>query len=491
MSDASARLIGIDLGTTACKAALYDLEGRTLERVVTPYPIDRPAPGRAEQDAASWERAVLDALERLEARVRPASVAAIGLTSQVNTHLFVDAAGEPLAPALVWQDVRAADDAAALDATLSTEERLAWWGAPMPIDASHALARMAWTARVRPELWARTARVLLPKDHLLARLTGECASDPLSNVGLVGADGAHVPALLDRVPGAARRLPPLGAPDAIVGRVRPGLPFAGRPVALGTMDAWAGLAGLGAVGDGDGLYLGGTSEILGIVSRDAVPTPGVLVMPESLGVRLHVGPTQSGGASLGWAARLLDTDAAGALELAAAHDPAHRYPLFLPHLDGERAPLWDASARGLFLGVEARTDRCALARAVLDGVACSARWLLDALEASADRRPRALRAGGGGFRDDAWNRLRADALDRALELVDAPDPGALGAAAIAAVAVGLHAELRAACDALVSVRATVEPDPAGVARQAERVWLYRDAYAATRELSARFVRLGG
>ena len=491
MSDAPTRLIGIDLGTTACKAALYDLDGRTLERVVAPYPIDRPAPGRAEQDAGDWERAALGALERLEARVAPGSVAAIGLTSQVNTHLFVDGAGGPLAPALVWQDVRAADDASALDATLSDGERLAWWGAPMPIDASHALARMAWTARTRPELWAGTVRVLLPKDHLLARLTGECASDPLSNVGLVGADGAHVPALLDRVPGAAARLPPLGAPDTVVGRVRAGLPFAGRPVALGTMDAWAGLVGLGAVGDGDGLYLGGTSEILGIVSADAVPTPGVLVMPESLGVRLHVGPTQSGGASLGWAARLLDTDAAGALALAAAHDPARRYPLFLPHLDGERAPLWDASARGLFLGVEAATDRCALARAVLDGVACSARWLLDSLEASADRRPRALRAGGGGFRDDAWNRLRADTLDRALELVDAPDPGALGAAAIAAVAVGLHADLRAARDALVSVRATVEPEPAGVARQAERVGLYRDAYAATRELSERFVRLGG
>ncbi len=491
MPDPHSRLIGIDLGTTACKAALYDLDGRTLERVVTPYPIDRPAPGHAEQDAADWERAALGALARLEAHVAPEAVAAIGLTSQVNTHLFVDAAGEPLAPALVWQDVRAGDDAARLDATLSTDERLAWWGAPMPIDASHALSRMAWAARARPELWARTARVLLPKDHLLARLTGECRTDPLSNIGLVGASGAHVPALLDRVPGAARRLPPLGAPDTVLGTVRPGLPFAGRPVALGTMDAWAGLAGLGAVGDGDALYLGGTSEILGIVSCDAVPTPGVLVMPESMGVRLHVGPTQSGGASLAWAARLLDTDAAGIAELAAAHDPSRRYPLFLPHLDGERAPLWDANARGLFLGVEAATDRPALARAVLDGVACSARWLFDALQTSADRRPRALRAGGGGFRSETWNRLRADALDRVLEIVDAPDPGALGAAAIAAVAVGLHPDLDAARDALVSIARTVEPEPAGVARQVERGHLYRDAYAATRELSERFVRLGG
>ena len=491
MSVERARLIGIDVGTTAVKATLFDTGGRVVDAYAAPYPTRRPAPGHAEQDAGDWERAMTTALERFAAEVDPATIAAIGLTAQTNTHLFVGTDGAPLAPAIVWQDVRATEDAARLDAGIDEATRLAWWGAPMPIDASHALARMAWMRRTRPERWERTASVLLPKDHCLRFLTGELASDALSNIGLVGADGEHVPAMLALVPGAAERLPPLAAADTIAGTVRADLPFAGTPIAVGTMDAWAGMLGLGVARAGDAMYLGGTSEILGIVGDAIVPTPGVLVMPERLGVRLHVGPTQSGWASLAWCAALLGVTPAEAIALAETHDPGRPCPLFLPHLEGERAPLWDANARGLFLGLDSASDRAALARAVLDGVACSARWLLDALVRSADGTPERLRLGGGGARSALWNRLRADTLGVPLEVVRVADAGTLGAAVLGAVAAGSYGSVGEACDALVEIDHVVEPDPDGVTRQAERVALARDAYAATRELSARFVRMGG
>ena len=322
----------------------------------------------------------------------------IGLTSQVNTHPFVDANGAPLAPAIVWQDGRAATEAAAIDAGITEAERLRWWGAPLPVDASHALARMRWASVHEPALWARTARVLLPKDHCLRALTGELVSDPLSNIGLVDLASGYADDLLARVPEARTRLPPLADMTDVAGRVRTDLPFAGTPVAVGTMDAWAGLFGCGVTRDGTGLYLGGTSEILGIVSGRVLPTPGVLVMPPSHGITLHVGPTQSGGASVEWFCRLFGTTPGEMSALAAAHPEDDPLPLFLPHLQGERAPLWDADARGVFLGMDASTNRAALARSVLEGVALSARWLLDALESSAGVRLEAMNAGGGAFR---------------------------------------------------------------------------------------------
>lgn len=484
-------LIGIDVGTTSVKAALFDADGTVRDALAQPYPTARHGASRVEQDPTDWTRAVEAALARFADRVPVGAVRGIGLTSQVNTHLFVDAAGNPLAPAIVWQDGRAAAEAATIDATIEEDERLRWWGAPLPVDASHALARMRWMAAHEPTVWARTAHVLLPKDHCLFALTGERVSDPLSNIGLVGADSRHVDALLERVPGARERLPALADMTSVAGRVRAGLPFAGCPVAVGTMDAWAGLFGCGVTGEGHGLYLGGTSEILGIVSGHVTPTPGVLVMPRSHDITLHVGPTQSGGASQLWLCRLLGIEPEEMGRLSASHDPRRPTPLFLPHLQGERAPLWDADARGVFVGLDASSDRAALAHAVHEGVALSARWLLESLEASAGTALEALNVGGGGFRSDAWNRIRADTLGVTLHRAAATDPGTLGAAGLAAVATGRHASVQAAFADLCSIDRTWEPDLSRAAWHEERYALFRETYARTRELSHRWVASAG
>jgi len=480
-------LIGIDVGTTAVKAALFDLDGTLHDACHRPYPTHRPIPSHVEQSPNDWTDAVHAALLRFADRVPSEAVRGIGLTSQVNTHVFVDAAGTPLAPAIVWQDGRSGDAAATLDAGIVDADRLTWWGAPLPIDASHALARMRWMSEHEPALWARTAHVLLPKDHCLRALTGELVSDPLSNIGLVDRASRHVDALLERVPGAAGRLPPLADMTAVAGQVRADLPFAGTPVAVGTMDAWAGLFGCGVTEEGRGMYLSGTSEILGVLSSTVNPTPGVLVMPPSHGMTLHVGPTQSGGASQLWFCRLFGTTPEEMGRLAAAHDPADPLPLFLPHLQGERAPLWDAAARGVFLGLDASMERSALARSVYEGVALSARCLLESLQLSAGMSPGALQAGGGGFRTDAWNALRADTLGVTLHRSAATDPGTLGAAGLAAVATGVHASLTDAFARLVHVDRSWEPDRSRAAWHEDRYALYRDSYAATRDISHRLV----
>ncbi len=334
-------LIGIDVGTTAVKAALFDGKGNAIRRFGERYPAQRPQPGQVEQDPRCWTDLVTAALAALSDGVK---VEAVGLCSQVNTHVFVDDKGEALLPALTWQDTRCAEDAAALDSQVGFDDKIGWWGAPLPIDASHVLARMAYLARVSPELWARTRYVLAPKDYCILQLTGEAVADPMTNFGILDQSLALIAPLLALVPGAEARMPRIAGFTAPAGRIRSGFPCAGTPVVTGAMDAWSGLLGAGVSEDGQGLHLSGTSEILGILSHERHPTPGVIAFAECEGMVLHAGPTQSGGASVEWLSRLLGKSAPEISALAATADTRH-VPLFLPHLDGERAPLWDPAAR--------------------------------------------------------------------------------------------------------------------------------------------------
>ena len=471
-------LIGIDIGTTSVKAVMIDLSGRRVAEVSSRYPTRRPAAGRVEQDPEDWLRLVRAALAQF---AEHGSAAAICLTSQVNTHVFADAGLAVLHPAIVWQDGRAADAGAALDRGLSVAEKIAWLGAPIPIDASHALARMAWMQAAHPELWARTAHVLLPRDWVLARLTGALVTDPISSVGLVTPAFTYADPLIARLGGAAERLAPLADPLEVVGRIDADWPLAGTPVVLGMMDAWASLFGLGVARDGEAFHLSGTSDVLGIVSGALFPQPGIITFPEWRGLRLHAAPTQSGGASLDWAARLLGRPAEEVAEMAQA--VTEDAPLFLPHLQGERAPIWDAASRGGFAGLNAGHGAAEMAAAILEGVAFSARLALEVLERSAGVTPAILRAGGGGFASDAWAQLRADVLGRPVQRVEGRDPGAIGAAVMAGVGVGAMADLATAAGALVKTDRTFTPRPAEAKRADSRYAIWREMYDALRPVN--------
>jgi xylulokinase len=211
-------IIGFDIGTTSVKAGLFDMNGTVVDHWGRSYPTERPGGGLVEQDPQHWLDGVRDAIDALLVGRDPASISAVGLCSQVNTDVFVDAAGRPLAPAIVWQDVRAGAAAAAIDARITPQDKQAWWGAEMPIGASHVLAKMAWFAEHHPGLWEKTAYVFSPKDFCLFHLTGNAVADPIAAFGHVGLDHAYVTDLIARVPGAAERLPPLRAMTALAGR---------------------------------------------------------------------------------------------------------------------------------------------------------------------------------------------------------------------------------------------------------------------------------
>ena len=378
-------IIGIDVGTTTVKALLLTTAAAGSS-TGSPSPIRRR--GRPAASSSRMPTTGSSASSGRCAASSGISISAgckgIGICSQVNTHVFVGADGEALAPAIVWQDGRCAGEAAELDAQVDNAKTPRMVGRAaadrrQPLPQPHGL-----DAPQPSRVWDKTRWVMAPKDYCVLRLTGEAVADPIASVGLVDRHLDYLTPLLDLVPGAAERLAPLQKFTHRAGKVSAGFPCAGTPVVVGTMDAWGGMFGVGVHHPGRAMYLSGTSEILGIVSPQRVPTPGVIAFPTYDGITLHAGPTQSGGASMMWLGGLLGKDLGQLSDLVAALDPAERAPLFLPHLQGERAPLWDVHARGVFVGLDASSGPAHLAKSVMEGVGYSARLLLDALEQSAD-----------------------------------------------------------------------------------------------------------
>lgn len=485
MTAPRAAALGVDVGTTSVKAGLLWLDtaatdANRMETASVPYPMHRPGPGLAEQDPADWTRALATCWAELAARVGPVDLRSVGICSQVNTHLIVDEHLTPLTAAITWQDLRAAPDAAALDAAVA-DRREALWGGPFIPDASFSLSRLAWLRRTDPAAYARARWVLSPKDLVVAALTGEVVTDPISPIGVVGPGDAYLAGVLDLVPGADRLVPPLRAFDAAAGATQPGNPAglpAGVPVSVGTMDAWGSIYGSGLVVPGRAMEVSGTSEIIGVASDRTVPTRGVISFPPVHGLHVHAGPTQAGGDALGWAARAFGTDIAGLLTAAEAGRRDPQPIVFLPHLAGERAPLWNPDARGVFLGVTTGTELRHLALAVLEGVAFAARHLLDACTQAAGRPVEDLRLSGGGSRSHTWNTLKASVHERPLALLATRDSGVLGAALMGLVAGGLEADIGSAAAHRVTVAATVDPDAASAPRLRDLYAIYRDTYQA-------------
>lgn len=453
-------LLGIDLGTTSVKAAVFAPDGTRLGGAARRHVTHRPAPGHAEQHADDWWDGLTGVLADLGAAGALRDLAGVGLCSQVNTHLVTDAAGVPLDPAITWQDGRCAAVAATLTDRLAPQDRARVRGGLGTVDASHPAARAAWLAAHRPQVWARTERLLAPKDWLVHRLTGTAVADPLSSVGLVGPDGTYPDWLDLLVPGLSGLLPPLADPATVAGHTTGagGLP-AGLPVAVGTMDAWSALLGGGVAAPGDAIDVAGTSEVLAMAAEPGGGAPGVVAFPPWRGLHVHAGPTQAGGDALTWAAAALGGTVPELLELAATAAPGAGGVLFLPQLAGERAPLWDPQLRGHWLGTTFGTGRAELARAVLEGVAHAARHVLGPLEEAAGRRASALAACGGGANSDLWCQVKADVLGRPLRRTAERDAGVLGAALLAGLAVGAGASVGELVARMVRVEREFVPDP--------------------------------
>ena len=199
--------LGIDVGSTAVKLGIVNTAGKLISYFQSPYSTQIISEEHVEQDPNDWFKLIVKGLNEFKNENPNCDLNALSMCSQVNTHIFVDEKGEALSPAIFWQDTRAKSEAKEIDSKISDEQKISWWGTPMPIDASHVISRMLWVKKNKPDVWAKTKYVMLPKDYCIFKLSGEIVSDPLSNIGLVDNNLKYIDDLLSLVSGAPAKLP--------------------------------------------------------------------------------------------------------------------------------------------------------------------------------------------------------------------------------------------------------------------------------------------
>jgi xylulokinase len=469
-------LVGLDVGTTGVKALTLSPTGDVLRRVEEPYPLSTPYPGWAEQDPEDWWRASEAALEGLGA----SEVAAIGLSGQMHGLVVLDEERRVLRPAILWNDQRTAAECAEI------EERL---GRPRLVELTGNRAlpgftapKVLWLRRHEPQVYARIAHVLLPKDYVRLRLTGELATDAADASGTLLFDVARrrwseeVLAALEIPP---EWLPPVLESPAVSGHTRDGV-----PVAAGAGDQAAGAVGVGADRPGQLSLVLGTSGVV------FAALPGYAADPEG---RVHafchavpdawhaMGVMLAAGGSLRWFRDVLAPGESFETLTAVAEQwpPGAEGLGFLPYLAGERTPHADPNARGAFAGLSLRHDRGALVRAVLEGVAFGLRDSLELLR-ELGVEPTVARASGGGVRSALWLRIVASVLGVPLERAEVEEGAAYGAALLGGAAAGVFADVHEAVSACVRVRDRIEPEPAWADAYAHGYERFRALYPALR-----------
>ena len=472
--------LGIDIGTSGVKAVVLDESGAVAGQGVAALTVSRPQPLWSEQDPESWWRATDAAVRAIDPALRR-SVRGIGLAGQMHGATLLGADDTPLRPAILWNDGRSFAECDALEVAVP-ELRAIAGNIAMP---GFTAPKLLWVKRHEPDIFARVATVLLPKDFVRLRMTGDKASDLSDAAGTLWLDVAArrwSDALLAACDLSTAQMPLLHEGTEPTGKLRDavaeawGMPAV--PVVAGGGDNAAGAAGVGVVNDGDALLSLGTSGVIFVATGEFRPNPARAVhafchcipgMWHQMSVHL------SAASCVDWAARLIG--AAGAAELfarAEAAGPASGPELFLPYLSGERTPHNDALVRGAFLGLDNETTPERLAQAVLEGVAFALADGLAVLREAGTAIDR-LAVIGGGARSSYWGGILAAAMQTPLVYLRGGEVGpALGAARLAQVAVD-GGDPAAICVAPPTDR-VVEPDPLLVSRFADKQAAFVAAY---------------
>lgn len=489
-----AYFLGIDVSTTATKALLMDERGAVIAAATTPYPFSTPRPLWSEQDPHLWWAGATNSIGQAlsQAGIPGAAVQAVGLTGQMHGLVLLDEAGAVIRPAILWNDQRTGVECDEIRQRLG-KQRL------IQITGNDALTgftapKILWVKHNEPELFRCVQHILLPKDYVRYRLTGEYASDRAGGSGtllfnLKNRDWSRE--VTESLGIDPTWLPRTYEGPAVTGTVTAAAAEAtglapGTPVVGGGGDQAAQAVGVGAVAPGTVALTLGTSGVV------FASTDGPIVEPEG---RLHafchalpgkwhlMGVMLSAAGSLRW---YRDTAAPGvAFEVltaeAASAGAGSEGLLFLPYLTGERTPHPDPLARGAFVGLTVRHDRPHLTRAVLEGVAFGLRDSFELMKQAGLVPVEQVRLSGGGARSNLWRQILADVLQTPLITVNTTEGAAYGAAVLAAVGAGRFDSVEAAVDALIPVTDSVEPREAVASIYDGYYGIYRALYPALKE----------
>jgi xylulokinase len=484
-------LLGLDIGTSAVKALLLQTTGDVVGSVNVEYPLSSPRPGWSEQEPSDMWAASVEAVRRVlgEFGVAPGSVRGIGLSGQMHSSVFLDSSFNVIRPAILWNDTRTSAQCRYIienvDPDLLVSEVC------NPVLEGFTLPKVLWLRDNEPENFQKLRHLVLPKDYVRFRLTGNLhmeVSDAAGMLMMNVREKVWSEPVLASLGLSSEILPPIidstevGGTLSEVAASLTGLP-AGIPVVGGGADNACGAVGSGVVKEGRGMVsLGSSGVLLAHLKEPKLITRGTVHMFNSCVPNQFymMGVMLAAGLSLSWLRDQLGREQYTyniMTELAEKAKPGSKGLLFLPYLTGERTPHGDANARGTFVGISSTHGKAELIRAVLEGVAFG---LCDSLELlrSAGWNGTAIRALGGGARSPLWKEIIASATGLALEEINIDEGPALGAAILAGVGVGAYASVLEASDSIIKVEHTVEPNQAWQGVYQELHEVYKDLYPA-------------
>lgn len=494
------KLLGIDVGTSGTRALIADGNGNVIASGVEEHrPFSSPQSGWAEQDPRDWWRACGVAVRRAlnAGGTSPDEIACIGLSGQMHGAVLLDEQGEVIRPALIWCDQRTGKQSQFLEDMFGRENLIRLTCNP-PL-TNFTLTKLLWVREMEPENWLRIRHVLLPKDYVRFRMTGEFVTDVADASGTLVFDVAArkwSAEVLRKTEIDERSLPLVRESPEISGRISAtgaeatGLK-AGTPVVAGAGDQAAGAVGMGVVRPGAVSATIGTSGVVfAATDRPSLDPLGRLhtfchAIP---GRWLVMGVTQAAGLSLRWfrdrfgAGKDDGRDAYDRLTAEASESPACAEGVYwVPYLMGERTPHCDPNVRAALLGLSASHTRAHIIRAILEGVAFSLRdslTIFREIQVPVEE----IRLGGGGARSSLWRQIQADTYGQEVQRLGAEEGAAYGAAVLAGVGAGVWKSVDEACDAVVHVTERMKPDARRAAQMEKGYQVYRRIYPALREI---------
>lgn len=479
--------IGIDLGTSACKLLLVDGDGAVLSEVTKEYPLSFPRPGWSEQNPEDWWQAVAEGIPELLYGRDPAQVVGIGSGGQMHGLVALDEHDKVIRPAILWNDGRTAAQVDYLNETIG-RDKLSRYTANIAF-AGFTAPKLLWMRENEPDKFVRIHKIMLPKDYINYKLTGVHCTDYSDASGMLLLDVAHKcwSAEMCQICGISEEiLPRLYESWQVVGTIAPdaaqalGLPTSVK-VCAGAGDNAAAAVGTGAVGAGGCNISLGTSGTIFISSErfGVDPTNALHAFAHADG-GWHLMGCMLSAASCNqwWCGDVLGTKDYPAEQTAITPDKLGRNSVFfLPYLMGERSPINDTDARGAFVGMTMDTTRTDLTQSVLEGVAFAIRDSFEVAKSLGISIPRSTLCGGGS-RSPLWRTILTNVLGIPLDIPQTEQGPGYGGAMLAMVGCGAFPDVKSACDLLVNIAGTVEPDAALTAQYEEQYRKFRGIYPA-------------
>ena len=479
-------LLGIDIGTSACKVAVFDAGGHVLAQANRPYSVYYPHPGWAEQDADEWWAAVCEGIREVLAapNVCASDISAIGIDGQSWSAIPVDRAGNALARTPIWMDTRSREICERYKKQLG--EETVFQIAGNDFLPSYSAPKMIWFRENRPEIYREARCFMQSNSYIAMKLTGKASQD-LSQLYGLQFFNLHKMELDESLASEfgidPDLIPDRYACDAVVGTVteaasaRTGL-LSGTPVVAGGLDAACGTLGAGVYLPGQTQEQGGQAGGMSICMDRAIAHKALILSPHVVpGMYLLQGGTVGGGGALKWFRQELGNGMSfDELTAEAAKIPAgSEGVVFLPYMAGERSPIWNPDAKGVFYGLGYDKTRAHMIRAVLEGVAFALEHNLRvASEAGAEVSD--MNAMGGASNSALWTQIKADVTGKVIHVPGSDTATTLGAAILAGVGSGIYGSYREAVERTVSVKKTYTPDPEKHAVYQKNMELYLALY---------------